>query len=91
MFKRRGFTDKLYFMNLKFVWGFTIACLIINVIALFLCVTEIPIITYGLPLAWGELALHTKLIIDKAVSENRRKFRLGSNEFQESEDNLWNG
>ena len=86
MFKRRGFTDKLYWMTLRVVWGFTVACFLLNVMALFREVSDIPIITYGLPLAWGELAIHTKLIVDKAEKENRRKFGLGTNGCTESEE-----
>lgn len=73
MFKKRGFTDKLYWMNLRFAWIFTIVCVLLNAISGYLGVYDLSVITYGLPVVWGELGIHTAFIIWKAKTENCRK------------------
>lgn len=73
MLMNRGFTDKLYWYNFRAVWWFTCACFILNTISGYLGVGELAIITYGIPAAFGELALHTGFIIWKSKSENFRK------------------
>lgn len=88
MFKRRGFTDRLYWINFRCVWAFTIACFLLNVASLFVSASDLPIITYGLPLAWAELGVHTHLVINKAERENRRKFGYKENGCTESEEEL---
>ena len=91
MFKKRGFTDKLYWMNLRFAWIFTILCLLLNVFSGKLGVYDLSAIVYGLPLVWAEVGFHTKWIIEKAEKENRRKFGLGTNGKTESEEEEWIG
>ena len=86
MFKKRGFTDKLYWMNLRFAWIFTILCILLNVFSGKLGVYDLSVIVYGLPVVWGEVAFHTKWIIDKATIENKRKFGIGTSYCTESED-----
>lgn len=71
----RGFMDKLYYLNLKSVWIFTIACFILNVLSGFLEVVDLSIIAYGIPAAWTELGIHTGFIVWKAKTENCRKFK----------------
>ena len=78
-FKRRGFMDQLYFYNLRFAWHFTIACFVLNALSGYLNITELAIITYGMPVVWGELTLHTGFMIKKAEHENARKFKFGTN------------
>ena len=69
----RGFTDKLYFYNFRMVWMFTWACYILDALSGILGVTDLAVITYGLPVAFTELGLHTGFIIWKAKTENCRK------------------
>jgi len=73
--RKRGYTDKLYFLNLKLTWIFVWACLILNAVSGLLGVTSLDIITYGIPAAFGELAIHTGFIIWKAKVENCRKYK----------------
>ncbi len=70
---RRGFSDKLYFYNFRAVWVFTGACYLLNALSGVLGVSELAVITYGIPAAFAELGLHTGFIIWKAKVENCRK------------------
>lgn len=72
---KRGFMDKLYFYNFRAVWYFTIACFILNALSGALNITDLSIITYGIPAAFTELGLHTAFIVWKAKTENCRKFK----------------
>ena len=75
MFKKRGLMDKLYFLNLIFAWVFTVSCFVLNVASGYLGVYDLSIITYGLPVVWGELSIHTGFIVWKSKVENCRKFK----------------
>ena len=70
---KRGFTDKLYFYNFRAVWIFTGACFLLNALSGVLNITDLAIVTYGIPAAFAELGLHTGFIIWKAKIENCRK------------------
>ena len=73
-FKSRGFTDKLYFLNLAFAWAFTIFCMVITVIQSMVYITDFSIVIYGLPVVWAELSVHTGFIIWKSKAENMSKY-----------------
>ena len=73
-FKSRGFTDKLYFLNLAFAWGFTIFCMVITVVQSMLYISDFSIVIYGLPVVWAELSVHTGFIIWKSKAENLSKW-----------------
>lgn len=73
--KARGYTDKLYFLNLKLVWTFVWACFILNAVCGFLGVPTLDIIVYGIPAAFADLAIHTGFIVWKAKVENCRKHK----------------
>lgn len=75
MFKKRGFMDKLYFMNLIFAWVFTVVCIVLNAVSGSLNVYDLSVISYGLPVVWGELGIHTGFIVWKAKTENCRKHK----------------
>ena len=72
---RRGFTDKLYFYNLRFAWLFTVACFILTAFSgeNWLNIGDMSIVSAGLPVGWGELGIHTGFIVWKAKAENCRK------------------
>jgi hypothetical protein len=70
---KRGFSDKLYFYNFRAVWVFTGACYLLNALSGVLGVSELAVITYGIPAAFAELGLHTGFIVWKAKVENCRK------------------
>lgn len=72
--KRRGFTDRLYFLNLKLTWAFTVACFILTIFSGYLNITDMSIVSVGLGCVWAELSVHTGFIIWKSKAENKLKF-----------------
>lgn len=77
---RRGFTDKLYYYNFRAVWIFVAACFILTAASGYLGVTDLSIVSVGIPAAFAELGVHTGFIIWKAKTENCRKHKDKSNE-----------
>lgn len=77
---RRGFTDKLYYYNFRAVWLFVAACFILTAASGYLGVTDLSIVSVGIPAAFAELGVHTGFIIWKAKTENCRKHKDKSNE-----------
>lgn len=75
LIKKRGFSDKLYYYNFCMVWRFTWLCYLLNALSGILGITDLSIITYGIPVAFTELGLHTGFIIWKAKTENCRKHK----------------
>lgn len=74
--KHRGFTDRLYFLNLVLSWIFIIICITITMLSGVLNITDLSIVSVGIPAVFAELGLHTSFIIWKAKSENAYKFNL---------------
>ena len=74
MIKKRGFTDKLYFLNLTLSWLFIIICILITIFSGKLGITDLSIVSVGLPAVFAELGIHTGFIIWKAKTENISKF-----------------
>lgn len=72
---RRGFTDKLYYYNFRAVWVFTWCCFILTAVSGKLNITDMSIVTYGIPAAFAELGVHTGFIVWKAKNENCRKHK----------------
>lgn len=77
---RRGFTDKLYYYNFRAVWLFVAACFILTAASGYLGVTDLSIVSVGIPAVFAELGVHTGFIIWKAKTENCRKHKDKSNE-----------
>lgn len=71
--KHRGFTDKLYFCNLLFAWGYTLVSLICSILGPFIGVVDYSFVSIVCPLIWAELGVHTGFIIHKAKVENIKK------------------
>lgn len=74
MIKSRGYTDRLYFLNLKFTWFFVLICIFITLLSGVLNISDLSLISYGIPAVFGELAIHTGMVIWKAKAENIRKY-----------------
>lgn len=72
---RRGFTDKLYYYNFRAVWVFVVACYILTAASGYLGVTDLSVVSVGIPAAFAELGLHTGFVIWKAKAENCRKHK----------------
>lgn len=76
--KNRGFTDRLYFLNLVLVWAFILIGIIATFLESRLGISDLSVFNYGIPCAFTELGVHTGFIITKATKENLSKF--GENE-----------
>ena len=72
--KKRGFTDKLYFLNLTLSWLFIITCIIITVNSGKLGIQDLSLVSVGIPAVFTELSIHTGFIIWKAKTENISKY-----------------
>ena len=92
----RGYTDKLYFYNFCAVHIIIGAILIITALSGALNLTDLSPLSNIPQWAYGELGIHTALIVWKAKSENGRKYRFGTDgktyeeqiNQEESEENL---
>lgn len=71
---RRGFTDRLYWFNFKLTWIFVLICVILTLFSGLLNITDLSIVSIGVPAAFAELGIHTGFIIDKARKENMSKY-----------------
>jgi len=72
--KKRGFTDKLYFLNLTLSWLFITVCIVITIFSGKLGITDLSIVSVGLPAVFAELGIHTGFVVWKAKTENMSKF-----------------
>ena len=75
--KRRGFTDRLYWLNFKMVWTFIFIGVLCTVFSGLLGITDMSVFSVGIPVAFAELGVHTTCIINKALKENVNKANLG--------------
>ena len=78
---KRGFTDKLYFLNLTLSWLFIIVCIVITLFSGRLGITDLSIVSVGLPAVFAELGIHTGFIIWKAKTENINKHGINPDTF----------
>ena len=74
MIKKRGFTDKLYFLNLTLSWLFIIICIVLTALSGKLGITDLSVVSVGIPAVFAELGVHTGFIVWKAKTENINKF-----------------
>lgn len=75
MFKRRGFSDKLYFLNFIIVWSFVGVCVILTILSGYVGINDLSVVGTGIPAAFAELGIHTGFIVWKAKTENMRKWK----------------
>lgn len=73
LFKGRGFTDKLYFINLTMAWIYTISCFILTILGPHIGLEDYSFIQIVCPLIWAEVSVHTGFIVHKAKVENLKK------------------
>lgn len=72
--KSRGYTDKLYFLNLTLSWLFILVCIVITIFSGKLGITDLSLVSVGLPAVFAELGIHTGFIVWKAKTENISKY-----------------
>lgn len=73
--KSRGFTDRLYFLNLILTWIFVWACFIVVILSSIFNISDMTVLSTAISCAFGELAVHTSLIVWKAKAENINKHK----------------
>lgn len=67
--KSRGFSDRLYFLNLILSWIFIIICIIVT----YTVDAHTDLVTVGIPAIFAELGVHTGYTVWKAKNENINK------------------
>ena len=72
--KKRGFTDKLYFLNLTLSWLFITVCIVMTALSGMLGITDLSLVSVGIPAVFAELGVHTGFVVWKAKTENISKF-----------------
>ena len=70
----RGFTDRLYFLNLILAWIFIVVCIIVTLLSGVLGISDLSLVSVGIPAVFAEVAVHSGFIIWKAKVENCRKY-----------------
>ena len=62
---------------LKFivVWVFVAMCLVVSVFSAFYTISDLSVVSVGIPSAFAELGIHTGFIVWKAKVENCRKHK----------------
>lgn len=90
LLKRRGYTDRLYFYNFCAVHMIIAAILIITALGGVLGLTDLSPLADIPQWAYGELGIHTALIVWKAKAENQRKYRFGRDgkSYEDKEDEV---
>ena len=71
--KGRGFTDRLYCLNLILTWIYTFLCLVLTILGRYIGIDDYSFVSIVCPLIWAELGVHTGFIIHKAKVENLKK------------------
>ena len=75
MFRKRGFNDRLYLLNFIVTWVFVAMCLLLSVFSAFYTISDLSVVSVGIPSAFAELGIHTGFIVGKAKVENCRKHK----------------
>lgn len=73
--KKRGFTDRLYWLNFKITWLFVAICVLMTLLSGVINITDLSIINVGVPAAFAELSIHTGFVVWKAKVENIEKHK----------------
>ena len=79
----RGFTDRLYFLNLALSWLFIVICIVMTALSGKLGIQDLSLVSVGIPAVFAELGVHTGFIVCKAKTENINKHRLSLEELEE--------
>lgn len=88
LLKGRGYTDRLYFYNFFAVHTIIAVILLITALGGVLGLTDLSPLSNIPQWAYGELGIHTALIVWKAKAENQRKYRFGRNGQSYKEDEV---
>lgn len=73
--KRRGFTDRLYFINFVITWIFVALCFVATLFSGILGITDLSVLSSSITCAFAELGIHTGFVVWKAKVENIEKHK----------------
>lgn len=73
--KKRGFTEKVYFLNLTLAWIYLFACYMLTVFSGKLEVNDLSVLSSGIPYVFGEVAVFSGFLVWKNKAENCRKYK----------------
>ncbi len=73
--RRRGFSERLYLLNLLLVWVYVFSIFWLTKNSGNLGIMDLSAYASGMPYAFGELGIHTGFIVWKAKVENCRKYK----------------
>ena len=73
--RRRGFSERLYLLNLLLVWVYVFSIFWLTKNSGNLGIMDLSSYASGMPYAFGELGIHTGFIVWKAKVENCRKYK----------------
>ena len=62
-------------LNFIVVWVFVALCLLLTVFSAFYIISDLSVVSVGIPSAFTELGIHTGFIVWKAKVENCRKHK----------------
>lgn len=72
--KTRGYTDRIYVVNLILAWIYTFVCVILTVLGAYIPIGDYSFAVIVCPIIWAEVGVHTGFIIWKAKVENLSKW-----------------
>ena len=73
--RRRGFSERLYLLNLLLVWVYVFSIFWLTKNSGNFGIMDLSSYASGMPYAFGELGIHTGFIVWKAKVENCRKYK----------------
>lgn len=73
--RRRGFSERLYLLNLLLVWVYVFSIFWLTKNSGNLGIMDLSSYASGMPYAFAELGIHTGFIVWKAKVENCRKYK----------------
>ena len=73
--KKRGYTDRLYFLNLTLTWIFMFLCFILIALSGILGIQDVSVLGVMAAAAFTELSIHTTWVVRKAEKENASKHK----------------
>ena len=83
VFRRQGFTGKIYGLNILLTWITVLICLILTALSGTLNIMDLSVLSTIIQCAFAELGVFTAFFVWKAKSENCRKYKDVNLEYDE--------
>ena len=75
VFKRQGYTGKIYYFNIVATWITVSICIILTALSGILNITDLSVLNTIIQCAFAELGVFTGFFVWKTKSENCRKYK----------------